>query len=73
MFIDDRPLLTSEVARILDVSPDTVRHLERTGRLPALKTDRGTRLFNRADVERARVARERRQAAGGSRDLAEAV
>jgi DNA-binding transcriptional regulator YiaG len=35
-------LLTNDVARILDVSPQTVRLWERQGRLPALKTERGT-------------------------------
>lgn len=52
-------LLTGDVARILEVSPDTVRALERLGRLPALKTKRGVRLFDRRDVERLRLARER--------------
>lgn len=51
-------LLTGDVARILEVSAETVRHLNRIGRLPALKTERGVRLFDRRDVER--VARERR-------------
>jgi excisionase family DNA binding protein len=52
------PLLTSEVARLLNVSPETVRIWERLGKLPALKTSRGVRLFDRRDVER--LARERR-------------
>jgi len=52
------PLLTSEVARILEVSSETVRVWERLGRLPALKTGRGVRLFDRRDVER--LVRERR-------------
>jgi excisionase family DNA binding protein len=51
------PLLTSSAARILNVTPDTVRAWERSGRLPAVKTDRGVRLFDRRDVER--LARER--------------
>jgi len=46
------PVLTTEAARILDVSPETVRHWERIGILPALKTARGVRLFDRRDVER---------------------
>jgi excisionase family DNA binding protein len=65
-------LLTSEAARVLGVSPDTVRLWERIGRLPAVKTDRGVRLFNRADVERVRLARECQQATGGSYRLAAA-
>ena len=51
------PVLTTEAARILEVSPETVRHWERVGILPAIKTGRGVRLFDRRDVER--VARER--------------
>jgi excisionase family DNA binding protein len=51
------PVLTTEAARILEVSPETVRHWERVGILPALKTERGVRLFDRRDVER--LARER--------------
>jgi DNA-binding transcriptional MerR regulator len=53
----DELLLTSEVGKILKISPDWVRGLERTGRLPALKTPGGVRLFKRCDVER--LARER--------------
>jgi len=53
-------LLTSDVARILSVSPDRVRALERLGQLPALKTENGVRLFDRRDVER--LANERRDA-----------
>ena len=51
------PVLTTEAARILEVSPETVRHWERVGILPALKTERGVRLFDRRDV--LRLARER--------------
>jgi excisionase family DNA binding protein len=50
------PLLTSEVARILGVSSETVRIWHRHGRLVAVKTDGGVRLFDRHDVER--LARE---------------
>ena len=43
---------TGEAARILQLGPDMVRYLERTGRLPAaIKTERGLRLFLRRDVE----------------------
>ena len=51
-------LLTSEVARILGVSPETVRLWEGLGRLKATKTEKGVRLFERHEVER--FARERR-------------
>ena len=51
------PVLTTEAAHILKVSPETIRHWERIGILPAVKTERGVRLFDRRDVEQ--LARER--------------
>ena len=51
------PVLTTEAARILHVSAETIRAWERVGILPAVKTERGVRLFDRRDVER--LARER--------------
>jgi hypothetical protein len=51
-------LLTGDVARILQVSAETVRFWHRTGRLPAQKTAGGVRLFSGRDVER--LGRERR-------------
>lgn len=45
-------MLASEVARIKNVTPATVRQWETKGILPALRTSSGTRLFARADVER---------------------
>ena len=47
----ERLLNTSGAAKILAVVPDTVRLWERTGRLPALRTESGMRLFRRQDVE----------------------
>lgn len=44
------PILTSTAAHILRVSEGTVRLWERTGRLRAVKTSRGVRLFDRAEV-----------------------
>jgi DNA-binding transcriptional MerR regulator len=55
-------ILSSEAARICGVSLATVHHWERTGRLSALKTARGVRLFDRAEVVRFAQERERRQA-----------
>jgi excisionase family DNA binding protein len=55
------PLLTSEAARILEVTPETVRLWADSGRLPAVKTARGVRLFEREDVERLARERERHQ------------
>jgi excisionase family DNA binding protein len=45
-------LLTNEVAQLLGVSPETIRLWERLGRLPALRTAGGMRLFDRGAVER---------------------
>jgi DNA-binding transcriptional MerR regulator len=47
-----RKLLTSDAAKILDVSPDLVRHLERSGVLPADRTPGGIRLYDPEDVTR---------------------
>jgi excisionase family DNA binding protein len=47
----DQFLSTSGAARILGVTPDTVRYLERRGRLPALHLESGQRVFRRSDVE----------------------
>ena len=47
---DDSLLLTGSAARILGVAADTVRHLERVGRLSALKTTTGVRLFRLSDI-----------------------
>ena len=68
------PLLTSQVARLLDRSAETVRLMERQGRLPAIKTEKGVRLFALADVEAVaeQLAREgeARRAMRSSRDKA---
>ena len=61
-------LLTGDVARCLDVSAETVRFWHRVGMLPALKTARGVRLFDRRDVERLageRAARRTLSTSGG--------
>ena len=58
----DPPLLTNEVARVLNVTPETVRSYERVGRLRAVKTASGLRLFDRRDVER--LAQQRRENGG---------
>jgi excisionase family DNA binding protein len=44
-------LTTGDVAKVLQVSADLVRQLAREGRLPALKTRSGQRLFWLSDVE----------------------
>ena len=54
-----------DIARVADVSTGNVskvkqlRHLERTGKLPAVRVN-GVRLFRRADVEKLRLERQER-------------
>jgi excisionase family DNA binding protein len=43
---------SSEAARILKCSSETVRRLEARGVLPSIRTTRGMRLFFQSDVER---------------------
>lgn len=48
-------LTTSKVAKILNMTPDNIRYLERTGRLPSIRVERGNgeymRLFFKEHVE----------------------
>ena len=55
-------LTTSAAARILDLTSESVRQYERQGKLPAIRTESGMRLFQRADVERFAKARAARRA-----------
>ena len=48
----DDLLFASSVALIIGRSAEMVRKYERQGKLPAIKTADGTRLFRRADVEK---------------------
>jgi excisionase family DNA binding protein len=57
----DSVVLTGDAAHMLGVSPATVRDYERTGRLTAIRTIRGLRLFSKRDVERLRAEREQRR------------
>ena len=63
--IEARPeyLLTNDAARVCDVAPQTIRLWERAGLLPAVKTERGVRLFDRRDVERVKRERDERRCA----------
>ncbi|MEA2697849.1 MAG: Helix-turn-helix domain [Myxococcales bacterium] len=50
---DPNDLMTpSDAARILGLSADSVRVLSDNGRLPAMRTVSGRRLFKRGDVDR---------------------
>lgn len=44
-------IMTSEAARLLGKSEQTVRSYERIGKLPAIKTSLGKRLFLESDVK----------------------
>ena len=56
---DDTILCTGSAAKILGLTPDGVRHLERVGKLrAAMKTDRGHRLFLKADVDQLAARRD---------------
>lgn len=45
-------ILTKTAARILDMCEKSVRDMADRGALPAERTESGTRLFRREDVER---------------------
>jgi excisionase family DNA binding protein len=51
-------MTVKDVSRRLDLSADTVRALERAGKLRATKTSVGWRLFDPRDVERFAAVRE---------------
>jgi DNA-binding transcriptional MerR regulator len=50
-------MMVNETSKRLKLSADGVRYLERIGRLPAMRTTSGVRLFFREDVERLRLER----------------
>ncbi len=56
-------LTTGDAARVLGVSPDSIRVYERIGLLPATRTAGGVRLFTREDVEELAAKRASRAAA----------
>lgn len=62
----EQPLLSGEAARILGVSADRVRELEVAGRLVAVRTPSGTRLYERAQVEELAAARAAVRGPGGA-------
>src|SRR5262245_41230973 len=58
----------TDAARLAECAAETIRDNERRGRIKALKTVRGVRVFTRSEVERFKAARaarvERRQRRG---------
>jgi DNA-binding transcriptional MerR regulator len=60
----DEFLMVTDSAKILDRSAQTVRFYERTGKLAAIRTADGTRLFRRSDVEALAVKLSRTESDG---------
>lgn len=58
-----------DVARQLGCSTDNVRLLEKTGRLAALRTPSGRRIFRREDVDRLAAERDRQRGKTDARDV----
>jgi DNA-binding transcriptional MerR regulator len=52
---DSEFMIASEVARLKEVTPATVRAWNDRGILPAKRTPNGTRIFLRSDVEKFEV------------------
>ena len=52
MMQDVELLTVSHAARALQVAANTLRLWERQGKLPALRTTSGVRLFDRRDIDR---------------------
>ncbi len=68
----DDLLTVGDAARVLDLTSRSVQDLENRGRLPAIRTARGLRLFKRSDVdqlaEERAAKRRRRESARAERD-----
>ena len=62
-------LLATEAGRLFNppISAAMIRYLECTGRLKARRTERGVRVFERAEVERVAAERAARKAAARER------
>jgi DNA-binding transcriptional MerR regulator len=52
MQTEERLLMTTDAARLLNRSAEAVRSYERCGRLRAIKTSNGHRLFREGDVRK---------------------
>jgi excisionase family DNA binding protein len=64
---DPDDLMTpSDAARVLGLSADSVRVLSDSGRLPAMRTVSGRRLFRRGDVDRLAAERAQHTAAAAA-------
>lgn len=61
MNVADQILTSAEVGKRLNLSSERVRQLEKTGRLPAIRTTNGIRLFTASAVEEFRQRREQKE------------
>lgn len=59
--MSNRLMSTHDAAKMLDVSPQYVRKLEETGKISAMRTVGGYRIFKAEDVERLAAKRERQK------------
>jgi DNA-binding transcriptional MerR regulator len=57
--MENRFLLATDVAKLLNCSSQNVRKLEQSGKLRADKTPAGVRIFGSADVRRLAAERKR--------------
>jgi DNA-binding transcriptional MerR regulator len=55
---DDNFMATCDAAKRLECTPDNVRELERRGKLPALRTPSGRRIFRASDVNQLALERQ---------------
>jgi len=63
----DDLMTPSDAARVLGLSADSVRVLSDSGRLPAMRTVSGRRLFRRGDVDRLAADRAQQMAAAAAK------
>jgi len=61
----DELLMASGAAKILNRSAEAVRFYERTGKLPAIRTADGTRLFKQSDVQELAAKLRKKDQGGG--------
>jgi len=54
-------LQTKDAAKLLDLSADMIRKMERTGAIKAHRTEGNNRVFDRSEVERVKAEREKKR------------
>jgi DNA-binding transcriptional MerR regulator len=58
--MENQFLLATDASKILDCSSNNVRQLEKSGKLKAVRTASGVRIFDSAEVHRLAAERKRR-------------